>query len=120
MMMKVAILSSVTLLFFSAPILAQKSPLLSGVYDLFVSGSPENRIVAKMEIVTSDTEEFLVRGVGQAWTARGKVSASDAYYDWTFSDGKTGRTTFHINEDGTLTGHVRGSGIDWRFTGRRE
>ena len=120
MMRRAVILSLLTLLSPSVrSAAAQKTSPISGVYEL-VEVSRRDKIVATMELMTNGTGDLLVQGIGSEWTGKGKASANTGYYDWKFSDGKMGRTTFVINADGTLTGHVFGSGLDWRFLARRQ
>ncbi|HUU40636.1 MAG TPA: hypothetical protein VMW42_06840, partial [Desulfatiglandales bacterium] len=73
----------------------------------------------KMIITARDENTFLVRGEGQGWVGDGKIDGSQGYYDWRFDNGSSGRTTFVVNPDGTLTGHVVGPGVDWKYLARR-
>jgi hypothetical protein len=54
----------------------------------------------------------------QDWKGDGVVKGDEGYYDWVFTDGKKGRTTFNIDEAGNLHGKVRGSGINWDYVAR--
>ena len=100
---------------------AQKSPggaadSISGAYVLYRLEVPEKNAVGKMVITGWGGDRFLIQGAG--WVGEGKVEGEKGYYDWKFEDGRTGRTTFVINPDGTLKGYVLGSGLDWRYLAR--
>ena len=98
----------------------QKPPSIEGRYDLYVDGHPEKGLVTRMEIFNQKGRTFSVRGVGQDWGGQGTLKGTEGYYDWKFGDGKTGRTTFTVNSDGTITGHVSGSGIDWVYRAQKK
>lgn len=90
---------------------------ISGTYSLYRLEAPDKGPVGKMVITAFRGEKFLIRGA--EWVGEGKVEGEQGYYDWKFDDGRTGRTTFIINSDGTLKGHVLGSGLDWWYLARR-
>lgn len=54
------------------------------------------------------------------WKGSGADNKNKGYYDWVFTDGKKGRTTFRIDKSGNLHGKVRGSGINWDYVACRE
>lgn len=96
---------------------------LAGVYELSIAG--DLSVVARMRITGRSKTEFDV-GIAEPtgdpsvdWTGRGTFKGSSGHYDWTFPDGKTGRTTLSIDADGRLLGQVRGAGIDWDYMARR-
>lgn len=91
-------------------------PSISGVYQLYDIGNGKR--VTSMQIIQSGSS-IQVRGIGQSWSGIGALSGHGGYYDWRFADGKSGRTNFQIGANGTLTGHVLGSGINWSFVGHR-
>ncbi len=96
---------------------------IAGIYSLSHWQSSNNIPVAQMAIIAWSKDTFFVRGVGekpdQVWVGMGGVDGREGYYEWKFADGKSGRTTFVINADGTLKGHVLGSGLDWWYLARR-
>lgn len=55
---------------------------------------------------------------GDDWEGLGTTNGKQGYYDWKFTDGRQGRTTFLIKSDGTLEAHVSGPGIDWWYLAR--
>jgi hypothetical protein len=74
--------------------------------------------IEKFAITARRDKGFSIRGLDQAWSGEGRIDGNEGYYNWIFADGKTGRTTFTINADGTLTGQVRGAGLDWLYLAR--
>src|SRR5262249_50291516 len=72
-----------------------------------------------MAITAQEENCFSIRGLDQAWAGEGMVEGQHGRYCWRFADGRTGQTLFAINPDGTLTGHVVGSGLDWWYLARR-
>jgi hypothetical protein len=96
---------------------------LTGTYSLhYIQGSAS---VATMKIWGQVGSTFLVgaaKPTGRPeldWDGRGFIDGDRGYYDWTFRDGKKGRTTFFIDREGNLHGQVRGAGLDWNYIGRR-
>ncbi len=57
---------------------------------------------------------------GDGWTGEGEFDGESGYYNWSFADGRTGRTTIRLGENGILYGEVRGSGLDWNFEATRQ
>jgi hypothetical protein len=92
-----------------------ETPKIGGRYELFHISNPDEK-TGEMIITDWSAKSFLIRGSG--WIGTGKITGKKGYYDWKFDDGKSGRTTFVINSDGTLSGHVNGSGIDWKYIAR--
>jgi len=96
---------------------------IAGIYSLSHWQYSDNKPVAQMAIIVWSKDTFLVRGVGekpdQVLIGMGGVDGREGYYEWKFADGKAGRTTFVVNADGTLKGHVLGSGLDWWYLARR-
>src|SRR5262245_58122768 len=89
---------------------------LTGVYSLAHKGSPDAGIV-QLKIWNQKGKTFSIgidivtgnRGVD--WEGRGVIEGERGYYDWTFPDGKSGRTTFLVDKNGHIHGEVRGGGI---------
>ena len=54
------------------------------------------------------------------WKGSGVVNGNTGYYDWVFTDGKKGRTTFRIDKSGNLHGYVKGSDLNWKYVARRQ
>ena len=103
-----------------------ETPDLTGVYALYNEGNASGKIEGYMRITGQNGARFTV-GIasrtgdpGKDWTGSGEVSGNGGYYDWRFDDGKTGRTTFVIDQDGTLHGQVQGSGLNWRYVARKQ
>lgn len=91
---------------------------LSGNYDLYRLENPSGGIIGRMNLRVRKRNEIFVRGTD--WTGTGKLDGKQGYYDWKFEDGKYGRTTVLVNDDGTMQGRVFGSGIDWWYLARRQ
>jgi hypothetical protein len=99
-----------------------KSPDLTGIYTLH---NAAGQALALMRISNVRGSEFAV-GIAEPtgnpgidWKGHGTIHGKDGHYDWTFPDGKQGRTTIRIDADGNLVGQVRGAGIDWDYVGKR-
>lgn len=82
--------------------------------------------LAREETPDVDEGEMLIRGSaagfvasGADWRGPGRLEGANGRYDWTFDDGRSGRTSIRIGADGRLHGHVLGSGVDWRYIARR-
>jgi hypothetical protein len=54
------------------------------------------------------------------WQGNGEITGYSGFYFWRFDDGKQGQTTFTIDKEGNLHGHVQGSGINWKYVAHRE
>ena len=93
------------------------SSMLSGPYDVFQSNRPDLRVTGFS--IRSYGQNFSISGVGQNWVGRGRTDGQIGFYDWRFPDGRTGRTDFRINPDGSLQGHAVGTGVDFSFLARR-
>jgi hypothetical protein len=98
----------------------QKPASIEGRYDLYVDGHPEEGVRTHMEIFGQKGNSFSVRGIEQDWGGQGTLKKTEGYYDWKFGDGRTGRTTITVNSDGTITGHVSGSGLDWVYMAKKK
>jgi hypothetical protein len=96
------------------------APSIEGRYDLYMDGHPEKGLRTRMEIFGQKGNSFSVRGIQQDWGGQGKLNGIEGYYDWKFGDGRTGRTTITLNSDGTITGRVSGSGIDWVYIAKKK
>jgi len=98
----------------------------SGTYVLYREGDLLGKVVGYMRIGEQRGNQFLIGTAyptGDAkkdWNGSGVVAGSEGYYDWVFTDGKKGRTTFMIDKAGNLHGKVRGSGINWDYVAQRE
>lgn len=86
---------------------------------MYVLDQPDKGVIAKFGIKSLSTTEFVVAGLFQEWEARGKIEGKSGYYDWKFENGAAGRTTIEVLPDGSLKGHVVGSGLDWWFLAQR-
>lgn len=101
-----------------------RSRNLVGVYTLSHKAAPTSG-VAKMKIWAQSGSTFSVAiaertGIaGLDWEGRGVIDGNEGYYDWTFADGKKGRTTFTVDLAGKIHGQVRGSRLDWDYIGVR-
>jgi len=93
----------------------ERAPDLNGTYDLY----QDERLVGEMTIFNQTENEFSVRAT--EWRAEGHLRGREGYYDWRFSGGdmagETGRTTFVVQADGSLAGHVQGdkTSLQWRY-----
>lgn len=65
----------------------------------------------------------VIKASGPNWSGVGKYNftTNKGTYNWEFTDGKVGTTTFTYIPDYDIiyTGSVSGSGVDWEFIGRR-
>jgi hypothetical protein len=94
---------------------------LNGTYKLYEiksSGNISDNYVS-MHFTPFENNTFIVRG--DSWVGKGTIDGSNGSYDWKFDDGKIGKTTIKINDDGTLDGHVNGDNgkINWLFKARK-
>lgn len=96
---------------------AQASVKLEGHYNLYRQDE-SNEKVAEMIITSWKGDTFLIRGTG--WVGQGEIKDNKGFYEWKFDDGRSGRTEFELNADGTLTGQVAGSGINWKYIARKQ
>jgi hypothetical protein len=89
---------------------------IEGTYQLYEAGS--SKAIATMTISNQSGDRFSVNGAG--WSGSGSISGG--YYDWRFTDGKSGRTTFSISADGSINGHVQsadaGQELNWSYVAR--
>lgn len=91
---------------------------LNGAYDLYNLTNPADSRAASLSITSGSANGIHVSGSGGSggvWEADGRIDGTEGYYDWRFTDGRTGRTTLVVNSGGTLRGHVVGSGLDWWY-----
>jgi len=93
---------------------------LTGTWELYNKdgGAPVGGVFMTV-IQTGDT----VKASGTDWAGEGRFDAATntGFYNWTFTDGKTGTTSFAYDPvyDMIPEGSVSGSGIGWAFIGRR-
>jgi len=99
---------------------------LSGTYALYQKGKEYKGVAGYMTINQQSGNNFSV-GIASPtgnpaidWSGQGSVQGSSGYYSWNFQDGKTGQTTFTIDNNGNLHGQVRGSGVNWDYIARRQ
>jgi hypothetical protein len=95
------------------------APDVQGDYQLYRENQPNGPSVGSMNFFNQKGNDFLIAGSG--WGATGHLNGSEGYYDWNFTDGRKGRTTFTVRSDGSLRGHVVGSNndINWVYIARR-
>jgi len=98
---------------------------LVGTYAIYPKGEVTPGPFAMLNISAQRGGQFLV-GIALPtgnpsvdWEGHGAIEGEKGYYDWTFPDGKKGRTTITVTADGNLLGEVRGAGIDWDYVGKR-
>jgi hypothetical protein len=101
-------------------------PDIIGTYALYREGDRSGNVVGYMRITQQNNQNFSI-GIANPtgnpcvdWQGTGEVSGNSGFYSWKFSDGKQGQTTFSIDGEGNLHGHVQGSGINWRYVARRQ
>ena len=101
----------------------RKTPRLVGRYTLFQVRNPEV-IVGDLQILAQHDSGFEIR-IGQQseseqfeWTGMGILEGREGLYEWELPDGKTGKTTFVVDEEGSIHGCVRGGGVDWDYVAR--
>ena len=103
-------------LLFISQLFAQNASLAEGKYSLFRQDDPAEK-TGEMIITSWKEDVFLIRGTG--WIGQGEFREGKGFYEWKFDDGRTGRTVVELNSDGTLSGHVIGSGINWKYVARK-
>jgi len=104
----------------------QKPEDITGNYILYREGDMSGEVVGHMKISAQQGNQFTI-GIASPtgnpamdWKGNGVVKGDKGHYDWVFTDGKKGRTTFRIDESGNLHGKVRGSGINWDYVARKQ
>lgn len=96
------------------PSIATAQSTLTGTWELRPAPAPRHSV--RMEMRQSGTG---VEAWGRDWRGTGKLNGTRGYYDWSFDDGKTGRTTFTYDpEFDLLEGSVRGD-LSWDFKATR-
>jgi hypothetical protein len=92
---------------------------LTGAYYLYPLDNPSGDSLGTMTLRVRKGNLIVAQGAG--WKGSGRIiDGKQGHYDWQFEDGKHGRTTILVNDDGTLQGHVFGSGLDWWYLARRQ
>jgi len=91
---------------------------ISGIWKCRPTDNPNSSKYNTMKI-TQSGKKITVKGIGQEWSGEGKFDGNEGYYDWKFSNGKTGRTKIYIDADGNLFGEVRGQITPWNYIGTR-
>ena len=99
---------------------------ITGNYALYREGNMLGKVEGYMLISQQNGNQFSI-GIAsptgnptQDWQGKGVVKGAGGYYDWVFTDGKKGRTTFIIDKSGNLHGKVRGSGLNWDYVARKQ
>jgi hypothetical protein len=84
----------------------------------YQEGAQAKQPDAYLRVVEQRGDRFRI-GIGETtgdpavdWYGHGALDGWSGRHDWVFGDGKSGRTTFTIDDYGNLHGKVRGSGID--------
>jgi TonB family protein len=94
---------------------------IEGDWAFHNNSEPSPTVTSTAAIFGQKGSNFSVRGDG--WSGTGSVSGNSGYYDWTFTNGERGRTTFTVANDGTLQGHVQGPSnnpnLNWSFVAKR-
>jgi uncharacterized caspase-like protein len=85
-----------------------------GRWALRRESQPNSRPITSF-IVEAGGEGIIV--LGDSWKGYGNFDGKTGSYHWVFTNGKSGQTTFHMDDDGALHGQVRGAGIDWDYIG---
>lgn len=111
--------SLIALLFLGLYLPAFAAPNVEGDYEIYREDNPGKGVVAKMNFFNQKGSDFLVAGSG--WGGTGRLDGAGGYYEWSFTDGRKGRTGFTIRNDGSLRGHVVGANnnINWIFIAKR-
>jgi len=60
-----------------------------------------------------------IRVQGTSLRGHGSFEGLSGHYEWTLDDGTTGTTTFWLDANGALHGHVRQPGVDRDFVATR-
>jgi hypothetical protein len=90
-----------------------------GTYSLY---NTDNKLVGSMSVTSQNGSNFTIGGSG--WSGSGSVSNGSGYYDWRFTDGRSGRTTIRATAaDGIIEGTVQGPNgdatLNWTYTAKR-
>src|SRR5207245_9172066 len=92
-----------------------RGPII-GSYALYLLMNPAGARVSSMSITSGSADGFHISGNdGSGWMGDGRMDGVEGFYEWRFNDGRTGRTTIVVHSDGSLRGHVSGSGLDWWY-----
>jgi hypothetical protein len=123
--LRLAVAGVVLTLLLPALAIAQP-PNIIGTYALYRKGDRSGNVEGYMRITQQNGPYFSIGSAYRTgnpnvdWQGTGEVSGNAGFYSWKFPDGKQGQTTFSIDGEGNLHGHVQGSGLDWRYVARRQ
>lgn len=99
---------------------------LTGTYALYQKGKESKGVVGYMRITRQQGNSFSIGNASPTgnpaydWTGQGSINGNSGYYTWRFEDGKTGKTTFTVDNAGNLHGQVWGSGVNWGYIARKQ
>jgi uncharacterized caspase-like protein len=99
-----------------AALSAKMMERISGKWVLRKEGQHGGGVIGAFTIRASGEK---IAAHGDGWSGQGAFNGRKGFYDWRFTDGKTGRTTIWIDDAEQLHGRVRGGGIDWDYVGSR-
>ena len=110
--------------FFPVLVYAQ-TPNIAGQYTLYREGDMFGKVEGHMRIIQNGNTFSIgiasrTGNPAMDWQGNGEITGYNGFYFWRFDDGKQGQTTFTIDKEGNLHGHVQGSGINWKYVARRE
>jgi hypothetical protein len=74
---------------------------------------------APLEVLKIEAAGPDIRVQGSSLRGHGSFEGLTGYYEWTLDDGTTGRTTFWLDANGALHGHVRQPAVDRDFVATR-
>lgn len=97
---------------------------LNGTWDLYnidESGKISKISSQSMNILTFDNNTFVVQGLSGAtyWMGLGKINETSGFFDWRFSDGRFGQTTFTINKEGNLIARSVSYTVDYPYVAKK-
>jgi len=114
----------VVALFYPMLVCAQ-TPNIAGKYTLYREGDIFGKVESHMRIIQNGNTFSIgiasrTGNPAMDWQGNGEITGYSGFYFWRFDDGKQGQTTFTIDKEGNLHGHVQGSGINWKYVAHRE
>ena len=98
---------------------------MNGSWEIYdnLNGSISKTSEQGMNIMTFDENKIVVQGVSPGdsyWIGLGELNGSNGYFDWRFSDGKYGQTTFEIDKNGNLKAKSIGSGVNYEYVAKKK
>ena len=88
---------------------------IAGTWVVRREGQPS----APLEVLKIEAAGPDIRVQATSLRGHGSFEGLSGYYEWTLDDGTTGKTTFWLDANGALHGHVRQPAVDLDFIATR-